>query len=617
MSEIDPADVRAARKAGPRSLRRLSSLIALSLRRVWRAGPKAFMAVVGLQLLAAAALAVQILAVERVLSVILDIADDPDALPRLWLPISVLALVTAVTALTGTIQVNVERFVGERVSAAMWRDVLGTATKVSLAHFEDPEFFDRLQRVETNALFRPYQITQGLIVMMGSGLASVGLGAALITLHPALLPLLLLGGIPLVLTSRRESRLEFRFAVEQTPPERLREYLILLQTGRDEAAELRAFGLARELWRRLDALYTVYFAELRRHIWRRSVLSTIGNLASAVALVLTLFVLVWLVAEGAVTVAAAGAAIVAIRVLASQVQQVTTGVRQVFESGLFLDDVESFLHLDLGPGEGDDHLPDPPSTFEALEVRNVSFSYPRSPTPALDGVSIRIDAGEVVALVGENGSGKTTLAKVVAGLYQPSAGELLWDDVDSRSYRTGGLRERVTVIFQDFVEYALSAADNVAIGRPDDPADLDRVRAAAGTAGIDHTLASLPNGYDTTLSSEFPGGRDLSGGQWQRIALARAIYRDAPLVILDEPTSAMDARAEHDLFASLRTILSGRSALVVSHRFSTVRTADRIYVMENGRVVEHGTHDELMALEGQYADLFRLQAAAYLPDLSD
>lgn len=598
-------------------MRRLSSLIALSVRRVWRAGPKAFLTVVGLQLLAAAALAVQILAVERVLSVILDIAEDPDALPRLWLPISVLALVTAITALTGTIQGNVERFVGERVTAAMWRDVLGTATKVSLAHFEDPEFFDRLQRVETNALFRPYQITQGLIIMMGSTFASLGLGAALISLHPALLPLLLIGGIPLVLTSRWESRIEFEFAVAQTPPERLREYLILLQTGRDEAAEVRAFGLAGELRRRLDALYTKYLTDLRHHIRRRSILATIGNLGSAVALVLTLFVLVWLVAEGQVTVASAGAAIVAIRVLATQVQQLTIGVRMVFESGLFLDDVETFLHLDLGPGEGDGHLPDPPASFDDLQVQDVTFSYPRSQAPALDGVSIRIRSGEVVALVGENGSGKTTLAKVVAGLYQPSSGQILWDDVDSRSYRTAGLRDRVTVIFQDFVEYALSAADNVAIGRPDSPPDLDRVRSAAATAGIDRTLSSLPNGYDTTLSSEFPGGRDLSGGQWQRIALARAIYRDAPLVILDEPTSAMDPRAEHDLFASLRSILSGRSALVVSHRFSTVRTADRIYVMENGRVVEQGTHDELMALEGQYADLFRLQAAAYLPDVLD
>jgi ATP-binding cassette subfamily B protein len=314
-------------------------------------------------------------------------------------------------------------------------------------------------------------------------------------------------------------------------------------------------------------------------------------------------------------VSAAGAAIVAIRMLASQVQAISSGVRLVFESGLFLDDVASFLELDTAGQPG--ALPDPPRAFTTLTTQGLSFSYPGNDTPALDGVDITVGAGEVVALVGENGSGKTTLTKVVAGLYAPTTGVVRWDGIDARSYRPAGLRERVTIIFQDFVEYALSAADNVAIGRPDDPIDLARVREAAAAAGIDDVLAGLPDGYDTPLSRLFPGGRDLSGGQWQRVALARAFYRDAPLVILDEPTASMDPRAEHDLFASLRGVLAGRSAIVVSHRFSTVRDADRIYVMAAGKVVEQGSHTELMATNGLYADLFRLQAAAYLPDATD
>ncbi len=610
--DIDPVDVIAERRRGPRSARRLGSLVRRSLRTVWTAGRAELCTVLGLQVLAAASLAVQVLAVERVLAAILAVGDGEGPLADLWLPVGVLAGVTALAGITSAVQQNVERLLAEKVTAETWRQVLATSTSVSLRHFEDPEFFDRLQRVETNALYRPYQVTQGLVLGSGAVLASAGLGAALVTLHPLLLPLLLLGGLPLVLTGRRESRLEFDFAVRQAPAHRLREYLILLQTGRDEAAEVRAFGLAGALRRRLDDVQERHLAALRGHVRRRSVLAAVGNLAAALALALTLAALVWAVAEGEVAVAAAGAAIVAIRMLASQVQAIAGGVRLVFESGLFLDDVDAFCAV--RPDDEDDDRLDAPATFGTVQTDAVSFTYPGAERPALEDVSITIGRGEVVALVGENGSGKTTLTKLVAGLYAPAAGCVRWDGVDARTYRGTSLRRLVTVIFQDFQRYAFSAADNVAIGRPDEEPDLPRVRAAASAAGIDATLARLPDGYGTPLSREFPGGHELSGGQWQRVALARALYRDAPLVVLDEPTAAMDARAEHDLFASLRTVLAGRSALVVSHRFSTVRSADRIYVLEAGRVVEEGDHDQLMALGGRYAELFRLQAAAYLPE---
>lgn len=610
--DIDPVDVIAERRRGPRSARRLGSLVRRSLRTVWAAGRAELCTVLGLQVLAAASLAVQVLAVERVLAAILAIGEDEGPLADLWLPVGILAGVTALAGITAAVQQNVERLLAEKVTAETWRQVLATSTSVSLRHFEDHEFFDRLQRVEANALYRPYQVTQGLVLASGAALASVGLGAALVTLHPLLLPLLLLGGLPLVITGRRESRLEFDFAVRQAAAHRLREYLILLQTGRDEAPEVRAFGLAGSLRRRLDAVQHRYLEALRGHVRRRSVLAAAGNLAAALALALTLAALVWAVAEGEVAVAAAGAAIVAIRMLASQVQAIAGGIRLVFESGLFLDDVDAFCAVPAD--DEDDDRVEAPATFDAVAADGVWFTYPGADRPALADVSIAIGRGEVVALVGENGSGKTTLTKLVAGLYAPSAGAVRWDGVDARTYRGTSLRRLVTVIFQDFQRYAFSAADNVAIGRPDEEPDLERVRAVAAAAGIDATLARLPDGYRTPLSREFPGGRELSGGQWQRVALARALYRDAPLVVLDEPTAAMDARAEHELFASLRTVLAGRSALVVSHRFSTVRSADRIYVLEAGRVVEQGDHDQLMALGGRYAELFRLQAAAYLPE---
>ena len=595
-----------------KSIGRLTRLMARSLSIVWQSARTPFLALIGLQLLNAIALALQILAVQLALTAILEISGTGDPW-RLVQPVLLLAGLAAVTAVIASVQVGLGRYAGERVVAVMWKRVLRVATRVDLRTFESARFYDRLHRVKANALTRPYQITNGLVATTGGAAASAGLVIAIVVLHPALLPLLLIGAVPVLLTSRRQSQLESDFLVRQTQSTRLRSYLTGVQTGRDEAKEVRAFGLGRNFGQRLNTLYADHLRDLVQHLWRRSRLGAAGSFGSAVLLALTLFLLAWLISTSRLSIAEAGAALVAIRLLAGQVQSGLAGVQAIFESGQFIDDLDGFLTL-APAAEGGSREVAPPAEFHRVRADAVSFSYPGHSALALQAASIEINRGEVVALVGENGSGKTTLAKVMAGLYEPGSGAVRWDGVDVSTFRPELFRERVAIIFQDFVRYALSAEENIAVARSDDEVDHAAIREAAKIADADSFLAALPAGYETPLSRRFTGGHELSGGQWQKVAIARAFYRNAPLVIIDEPTAALDARAEYELFSSLREVLRGRSALIISHRFSTVRTADRIYVLDHGRVVEQGTHDELMALGGQYAELFHLQASAYSVD---
>ena len=595
------------------SVGRLTRLMARSLSMVWQSARTPFAALVGLQVLNAAALVLQIFAIQLALEAVLPGSGSSGDFWSLVEPVLLLAAATAITAVIASVQVGLARYAAELVAARMWQRVLHVATRVDLRKFESSRFYDRLQRVQANALTRPYQITHGVVATIGAVAASAGLIVALILVNPVLLPLLVLGGVPVVITSRRQSQLEFDFQARQTQSMRMRSYLTWVQTGRDEAKEIRAFGLAGNFGKRLTALYGEYLRDLAQHLWHRARLGAIGTLGSAVLLALTLSLLVWLIFTGRLDVAEAVAALVAIRLLAGQVHSGFTGVQAIFESGQFIDDVDGFLTM-APAAEGGSREIAPPADFHRIRADAVTFSYPGRNQLALQSADIEINRGEIVALVGENGSGKTTLAKVIAGLYEPGSGAVRWDGVDVRTFRPHLFRERVAIIFQDFVRYALSAEENIAIARPDDDIDHAALREAAKIADADSFLSELPAGYQTPLSRRFAGGHELSGGQWQKVAIARAFYRSAPLVIIDEPTAALDARAEYELFSSLHEVLRGRSALIISHRFSTVRTADRIYVLDHGRVVERGTHDELVALGGQYAELFHLQASAYSVD---
>jgi len=596
---------------GRKSARQLMHLIAKCVRLVWSSARRVFILSASLQLVGGVIAAVQVLVTKQVLDALIAIQAHKSGVGHAIPPVIFLAALTAVQTTSSTVLSQQQRLLSELTMRRTWHEILDVAGAVNLRSFESSQFYDQLNRVQTNAISRPITMAMGLIGIIGGLAGSVGLAAAIVSLQPYLLPLLLLSGLPLWFTSRLQSRLEFGFVVKQTPRLRLRMYLMRILGDRDTAKELRAFGFGDALRRRFGDVYGDYVGDLRTHVAKKSALAFAGSLASAVFLGGTLVTLVWLVSNGDATLAEAGAAIIAIRLMSTQVTTLFSSVQQISESSLFLADYEAFVRLrpeGNEPGKGQPA----PTSFEQIAANNVSFTYPGSNRDAVRGVSLDIRAGEVVALVGENGSGKTTLAKLLASLYEPDSGTISWDDVDIATYDQPGLRRAIAVIFQDFVRYELTAAENIAAGRPDAEKDPDGIAAAAAQAGAHAFLAELPKGYDTILSKAYRGGRDLSLGQWQRVALARAFYRDAPFVILDEPSASLDPRAEYELFSRIRELLTGRTVLFISHRFSTVRSADRIYVMKAGEIVERGTHEELMAAGGLYRDLFTLQASAYL-----
>jgi ATP-binding cassette subfamily B protein len=514
-----------------------------------------------------------------------------------------LALATAVSGAVGPLQTQQHRILGERVSQRVWDRLLDTTARADLVTYESTGFATALERVRQHALTRPFAVTAALLGLTGSLLGVSAMSVVLLTVEPLLLPLMLAAGVPAVLLARWASRTEFAFAHRLTALFRRRHYLQELLTQRPYAAEVRAFDATGPLRARHDALNAEVNVALHSQVRRRQLIAALTTLGVAAALTGALLAIVQLVRSGRIDLAEAGAAAIAVRLLSGQLGTLFGSIGGLLESAPFLADLERFVASGPPAGpEGRKHV-----LADRVSLRGARFSYPGQERPAVDGVDLDIRAGEVVAVVGENGSGKTTLAKIVAGLYEPDDGTRHWDGADVPA---PDVRASVTVIFQDFVRYQMTVRDNIVIsgGGGDDDGDP---AAAARSAGLLPTVRALPDGMDTMLGRDLDEGVDLSGGQWQRVALARALHRDTPLIVLDEPAAALDPRAEHELFTNVRATLGGRAALLISHRFSSTRMADRIYVMDAGRVVECGTHDELMAAAGQYAELYRLQSAAY------
>ncbi len=607
---LDWTEVRLARLDAEKPMRRLPGLVAGAAGLLWRTSPSRFVVTAALHVLLATGAATQLLLGRDALALVLAAPSERTPLSDLIPSLAVLGTVTAGIYILRALERLTEEELRLRVAHAALGEVLDTAVAVDLEAFETSSFFDRLQRAKMSARDRPWATVRALIGLMASLLGFVALGSVLASLQPLLLPFVVVATIPGLLVATRLSNARFRLHLRLLQDSRREDYLVDVLTGRDEAKEVRSFNLAPGLRRLHDSLAQRRIDEslaLSRKSARERLLATaLGALSTGGGIA----ILVWLVVTRRLDPAGAAAAGYAMQRIQTWLSSAMRGVNSLYDGALFLDDYADFLRLGQEAEAARARRPlDGP--FARLRAEAVGFTYPGSATPALHDLHLEVRAGEVVALVGENGSGKTTLAKLLSGLYSPSEGRVWWDDVDVASIDPIARREQVAVIFQDFTKYRLTVRENIGLGRDAKLADTDAIRAAAHAAGADAFLEALPAGYETLLAKDLAGGRDLSVGQWQRVAMARAFFRDAPFLVLDEPTAALDPKAEHALFERIRTLAAGRTVLLISHRFSSVRNADRILVLDDGRLVEEGTHTELLAACGRYAELFTLQAAAY------
>ncbi|MFI6740544.1 ABC transporter ATP-binding protein [Nonomuraea sp. NPDC050451] len=589
--------------------RRLPSLVAAALRMAWQASPRDTAVALAGNLAAGVFTVFGLVATSDVLASLL--AAGP-TLDRVWTALPSLLLVAAATGLRGALlagagwaQARLKPLV-ERLAETRLFEL---TTRVELAAFDDHDFHNAMRRARDSGVPDTATVVETTIAAVTGAVGVLASAVALGLLHPILMPLLLVAAVPAGWAAVRMARLGYQAFYRLSAARRRKFMLSDLMAERQPAAEVRAFTLR-------DFLLGQYakVADLEQDVQldvarRRAATKAGGDLLTGLATAGVYVVLGVLLAVGVIPLSVAGAAVLAIRTGQVSLTALIQTMNRLYEAGLYFGDYLAFCE------SARERVPPPPATpaepapFHLLTAENVTFTYPGAGRPALSGVSVTVGQGEVIALVGENGSGKTTLAKLLAGLYQPQEGTIRWDGVALDAFDGDALRRRISVIAQDHTRWPLTVRENIVMGHP---LEEDRLAAASAAAGADEVVARLPDGYDALLDRRFRGGHDLSGGQWQRIAVARGFYRDdAALVIFDEPTSALDARAEHALFERIRGHAAGRTVVLITHRLASVRYADRIYVLDGGAIAEQGTHAELMERDGLYAGLYELQASAY------
>lgn len=590
---------------------RLPSLLASSFRLAWKADRRAARIVLGAELARGAAQAVSLLAVNSVLGRLMASGPVEDrlrgALPAL-IAVAVVMLFAALlraasTYATGRLEPKVERVATELY--------LERAAAVELAAIEDDAFHKLLDTAQYGAHSARRMITIAARVV--NAIISLCAAAGVLTvLHPALLPLLVTMTLPSAwsaLTNARRHYESFHTWVQHIRAGRLISNLL---TEPAAAPEIRVHGVGPFLLRHYRSMSESAEAEQARLARLSARTGLIAAAWTGLATVATYATLGGLLLAGAMALSVAGTAVIAIRTGSASLGTLVLEINSLHEDGLFVGDLQR-LYVEAAERAipvGGDPLPDDP---REIRFENVTFTYPGTSTrPALADVTLNVPLGKIVALVGENGSGKTTLVKLLAGLYAPQRGRILWDDVDAATADRHQLAERIAMVAQDFKRWPFTARVNVAVGRTSAPLTDERLASSVAEAGAEDVVADLPRGLDTLLARGFSGGHELSGGQWQRLGIARAAYRRGTILIVDEPTAALDARAELEVFEKIRALAgTGQTVILITHRLASVRHADLVHVLDQGRLVESGSPDELLATGGVYAELYSLQAGQF------
>lgn len=536
-------------------------------------------------------------------------SPTPDTMGVLWLVALEAGIVAAMAACQrglSACQSLLRALLGQRVNVM----ILEKALTLELAHFEDSEFYDKLTQARREASSRPLALVTKTFGLVQNAISLVSFSVLLYAFSPWAVAILIVAGLPSFIAEAKFSGDAFRMFRWRSPERRMQLYLETVISREDGIKEVKLFQLGKRLLQRYRDIFNRLFIEDRRLTIRRDSWGFLLGLVSTAALYAAYGWIVVTTIAGAITLGAMTMYLVLFRQGQSAVSAILTSVSGMYEDNLYLSNLYEYLEQPVPTRRGDAvHGPTP---ARGLEFENVSFIYDGATEKALDGISLQIKPGESLALVGENGSGKTTLIKLLTRLYDPTEGRILLDGLDLQEWDVEALRQRIGVIFQDFGRYQFSVGENIGAGDVRHIDDKERWQDAARTGLAAPFIEEMPESYDTQLGRWFKGGRELSGGQWQKIALSRAFMRsDADILVLDEPTAAMDASSEAEVFEHFRTASSSKMTILISHRFSTVRAAAQIIVIHQGKILERGDHESLLAKDGQYAHLFNLQAQGY------
>ncbi|HXM52165.1 MAG TPA: ABC transporter ATP-binding protein [Candidatus Binatus sp.] len=528
-------------------------------------------------------------------------------------------LIFALIAFLSTSRNITQQLLQNAVSMRIQLMVMEKAASLDLAFYEDPASYDLLRRAQTDSINRPVQMISTAFGLVQTALTFITMIALLVVVSPLLALLALLSPVPAFIADTRYGWRGYNIARWGSRLLRRMNYLVTLLTTDSYAKEVKLFGLGRYFIDRYRLIGERYYGSQRRQVVRRYLVGFLwGNLSTIATSVTYLYVALQAIA-GKLTLGDLTLYTTAAQSVQNSIQGILGGFSGMYEHNLYLSNLFELMETKSVLPTPANPVPVPNPVRGEIRFDHVTFAYPGATANALTDLSFTVSPGETIAIVGRNGAGKTTLFKLICRLYDPTGGRILIDDIDIRDLDPAQLRAQIGGMFQDYVTYQATAAENIGLGNLPDIADREAILTASRQAGSDELIAGLPQGYDTALGKWFDAGVNLSGGEWQKVALARAFMRDARILLLDEPTSALDAQAEYELFERIHSLTRGRTAVYISHRFSTVRRADRILFLEHGRLVEQGTHEQLMRLNGRYARLFRLQASAYtgedvLPD---